>query len=225
MVTSYEYISGESLALLEAHTDLKPPLPAAGHQVLLELSGALPPGSLRASLEQFLETGVKAGQITDAVLAENLNQRQTLWKLREQIPEAEKRAGRSIKHDVSVPIADIPAFCDRARPALDPFAPLRLSIYGHLGDGNLHYNVLAPAEASADAYKAANGTGISATLHQLASDMGGSFSAEHGVGMLKRGELQQFSSAHALLLMKQLKTVLDPRGTMNPGKLIDPEAR
>jgi D-lactate dehydrogenase (cytochrome) len=222
-VTSFEYISGDSLALLCAHTDLEPPLPVAEHQVLLELSGALPPGSLRGSLEGLLEAGLENAWINDAVLAENLRQRQALWAIRERIPEAEKHAGRSIKHDVSVPIADIPDYCERASDVLQAFQPLRVSVYGHLGDGNLHYNVLAPMGADPAQFKAEHEQAISAALHQLAVSMGGSFSAEHGIGMLKRDELKHFSGDAAYSLMQRLKALLDPRATLNPGKLVDPE--
>ena len=222
MVTSFEYISGQCVELLLEHTDLKPPLPEAKHQVLMELSGALPPGSLRPALERFLEAGLEQGIIHDAVLADSLAQRKQLWRLREQIPEAEKRAGHSIKQDISVPIRDIPAYCERALQVLDAHRPHRVSVYGHIGDGNLHYNVLAPAGADPAAYKKVHAEGITRALYDLAMEMGGSFSAEHGVGQLKRAEMERYRSEESLKLMRQLKGLLDPRGTMNPGKLIDP---
>ncbi len=220
-VTSFEYISASSLQLLEQHVDgLRPPLEGE-HHVLLECSGALPPGSLRGQLETLLEQALEAGIAEDAVIAESLEQRRGLWALRETIPEAEKRAGRSIKHDVSVPIADIPAYCEAAPQRLAALEPLRRSIYGHLGDGNLHYNVLAPEDTDPEAFKMAKADAISRVLHDLAAEMGGSFSAEHGIGQLKKAELARYTDPVALELMRTLKAALDPAGRMNPGKLLD----
>ncbi len=220
-VTSFEYISGQSLALLAQHVEgLRPPL-AGEHHVLLELSGALPPGGLRPQLEQLLEQALEAGWAEDAVIAESLDQRRALWALRENIPEAEKRAGRSIKHDVSVPIADIPAYCEQAPRRLAALEPLRLSIYGHIGDGNLHYNVLAPEASDPAAFKTDKGEAISRVVHDLAAEMGGSFSAEHGIGQLKTAELARYGDPAALALMRALKLAIDPEGRMNPGKLLD----
>ncbi len=219
-VTSFEYVSGKSMALLAQHVDgLKPPL-AGDHHVLLELSGALPPGGLRPQLEDLLEQALDTGWAYDAVIAESLDQRRALWALRENIPEAEKRAGRSIKHDVSVPIADIPAYCEAAPHRLAALEPLRLSIYGHIGDGNLHYNVLAPEGADPAAFKADKGEAISRAVHDLAAEMGGSFSAEHGIGQLKTAELARYGDPAALELMRALKAAIDPAGRMNPGKLL-----
>lgn len=224
MVTSFEYISGQCVELLLEHTDLEPPLPASEHQVLLEVSGALAPESLRPALENFLEDGLKENVIDDAVLAESLVQRQKLWELRERIPEAEKRAGHSIKHDVSVPIADIPAYCQRASLALRNHRPYRASVYGHIGDGNLHYNLLAPNGVDPTEFKAAHAEDITRTLYDLAVESRGSFSAEHGVGQLKRAEMERYRSKEALAFMQQLKGLLDPKGMMNPGKLVDPSS-
>jgi FAD/FMN-containing dehydrogenase len=222
-VTSFEYISAESMALLTSQFgDARPPLTAAhSHQVLLELSAPLPPGSLRPRLEELLQAGMEDGLVMDAALAESEQQRQAMWKLREGIPEAEKQEGRSIKHDVSVPIADIPVFCERAPERLAGMQPLRISIYGHVGDGNLHYNVLAEDGADPDEFRARHGEAVSRALHDLAMEMGGSFSAEHGVGQLKRAELERYSDPAALKLMRELKACLDPDGAMNPGKLVD----
>ena len=222
-VTSFEYVSGESLALVNEHIDgaSLPPTGNAAHQLLIELSGPLPPGKLREPLEKLLTLAVEKGLAVDGVIAESGPQRDALWQLRESIPEAEKRAGRSIKHDVSVPIADIPAFCDRARERLAECGPLRLSVYGHIGDGNLHYNVLASKGEDADDFRSARGEAISRAVHDLAMEMGGSFSAEHGVGQLKREELARYASPQALAIMRSVKAALDPDGRMNPGKLIE----
>ncbi len=222
-VTSFEYISGPSLELVTRHIDgaVAPLDSAADHQLLIELSGPLPPGGLRPALESLLGEAMASGLALDGVIAESGPQRQALWKLRESIPEAEKHAGRSIKHDVSVPIADIPAYCEQAPARLESLQPLRLSIYGHIGDGNLHYNVLAPEGSDPGEFRSQHGEAVSRTLHDLAAEMGGSFSAEHGIGQLKRGELERYADPAALALMRTLKSALDPDNRMNPGKLVD----
>ena len=125
-----------------------------------------------------------------------------------------------MKHDVSVRIGLIPEFIARAEPALASVAPHRLSIYGHIGDGNLHFNVLPAAGESLDALRAGHGDALSTCVHDLAAALGGSFSAEHGVGILKVGELARYESPTALALMRTLKAALDPHGIMNPGKLL-----
>jgi FAD/FMN-containing dehydrogenase len=136
------------------------------------------------------------------------------------VPEAERRMGGSIKHDVAVRIARIPEFIERAAPALTAIAPHRLSIYGHIGDGNLHFNVLPPPGQSVEAFRAAAGEALSKCVHDIAAELGGSFSAEHGVGILKVAELARYASPEALALMRTLKRALDPRGIMNPGKML-----
>jgi FAD/FMN-containing dehydrogenase len=143
-----------------------------------------------------------------------------LWLLRERVPEAERRAGGSVKHDVSVRIGRIPEFLARAEPALAHIAPHRLSIYGHIGDGNLHFNVLPPAGQSIDAFRAGPAEALSTCVHDAAAALDGSFSAEHGVGLLKVLELERYKSPAALALMRTLKQALDPHGIMNPGKML-----
>jgi FAD/FMN-containing dehydrogenase len=125
-----------------------------------------------------------------------------------------------VKHDVSVRIGRIPEFVARAEEALRGVAPHRLSVYGHIGDGNLHFNVLPAPGESIDAFRAASAEAISTCVHDLAAEMGGSFSAEHGVGILKAGELARYEQPTSLALMRTLKGALDPRGIMNPGKLL-----
>jgi len=125
-----------------------------------------------------------------------------------------------VKHDVSVRIGRIPEFLARAEPELAKLGSHRLSIYGHIGDGNLHFNVLPPAGQGIEAFRAGHADACSACVHDLAARLGGSFSAEHGVGALKVQELARYESPTALELMRSLKAALDPRGIMNPGKLL-----
>ena len=152
--------------------------------------------------------------------SDSLAQRSALWLLRERIPEAEKRDGGSVKHDVSVRIGRIPEFVARAEPALTAIAPHRLSIYGHIGDGNLHFNVLPPAGQGIDVFRAGPAEALSACVHDLAAAMGGSFSAEHGIGMAKVEELKRYKDPVEVELMRTVKHALDPLNMMNPGKVL-----
>jgi FAD/FMN-containing dehydrogenase len=167
-----------------------------------------------------LTTGLADGEIEDGVVAESEAQRSALWLLRERIPEAERRAGGSVKHDISVRLARIPAFIASASAALDAIAAHRLSVFGHVGDGNLHFNVLSAAGDDPAGFEAGAAEALSECVHTRAIELGGSFSAEHGVGVLKIAELERFKSPQALAAMRALKRALDPRGTMNPGKVL-----
>jgi FAD/FMN-containing dehydrogenase len=221
-VVSAEYVSRRSLELVLRHVEgARDPLGSpAEHYVLLELASGDAGEVLQDKLARVLETGLAEGEIIDGTLAESEAQRRSLWLLRERVPEAERRDGGSLKHDVSVRIARIPEFVTRAEPELKRIAAHRLSIYGHIGDGNLHFNVLPPAGQGFDAFRAEHAAALSSCVHDLAATMGGSFSAEHGVGILKVHELVRYESPAALSVMHALKRALDPGGIMNPGKLL-----
>jgi len=218
-LVSAEYLSRTSLELVLAHVEgAREPLSSRhDHYVMLELAGSLTDAALRELLESLLAAGLESGKILDGVIAQSHAQRSALWKLRETIPEAERREAKCIKHDISVPIALIPEFLDGARQRLTRVAAHGLSVFGHLGDGNLHYNLVPPdAPAGFGDELAAE---LTATLYAYVDEVGGSFSAEHGVGLFKRDELARFESPVALELMQQIKRTLDPDGIMNPGKL------
>jgi FAD/FMN-containing dehydrogenase len=221
-VVSAEYVSRRSLELVLAHIPAaRDPFDRAReHYVLLELASADGEGTLRAQLERILGAALAEGDALDGTVAESEAQRAALWSLRERVPEAERLNGGSVKHDVSVRIAQIPEFVARAEPALGAIAPHRLSIYGHIGDGNLHFNLLPPEGQTLAAFRAGPAERLSACVHELAAGLGGSFSAEHGVGLLKVSELERYKSREALALMRALKTALDPAGIMNPGKML-----
>ena len=221
-VVSAEYVSRRSLDLVLRHVEgARDPLGSpAEHYVLLELASADSDDALRAKLVRVLEAGLDAGDVLDAAVPESEAQRRSLWLLRERVPEAERRDGGSVKHDVSVRISRIPEFIAHAERELVKLGPHRLSVYGHIGDGNLHFNVLPPAEQSIEAFRGAAGAAFSECVHDLAASFGGSFSAEHGVGLLKKPELARYGSPAALGLMRALKGALDPHGIMNPGKLL-----
>ncbi|HEY8520715.1 MAG TPA: FAD-binding oxidoreductase [Gammaproteobacteria bacterium] len=221
-VVSAEYVARGSLDLVLRHVaGARDPLDAPHeHYVLLELASADEDTALRERLERVLATGLEAGEIADGAIAESEAQRADLWRLRERVPEAERHAGGSVKHDISVAISKIPEFLRRAAAELERLTPHRLSVFGHIGDGNLHYNVLPPEGSGIEAFRASHAEAISDRVHALAVALGGSFSAEHGVGILKAAELERFEPPPALAAMRAVKRALDPRGIMNPGKVL-----
>ena len=221
-VVSAEYISRASLELvLECVDGARDPLDGPwAHYLLLEVAGGESGQQLRRTVENVFQSGMEKGEILDGVLAGSGRQRDALWRLRETIPEAERRSGGSVKHDISVRVSAIPRFIDEAEQCLDALGPCRLSVFGHLGDGNLHYNLRPPQGVTLADFAAGPAGGMTAAVHDLAVRLGGSFSAEHGVGVLKRAELERYASPVALSTMRAIKTALDPKGIMNPGKVL-----
>jgi D-lactate dehydrogenase (cytochrome) len=186
--------------------------------VLMELSSSR--NDVRATLEAILEHGMDDGIVDDAAIAENLSQQAAFWKLREEISPAQKPEGGSIKHDVSVPVAAVPAFIANANAAVRKLMPgARPVPFGHLGDGNIHYNVSQPIGADTAAFLA-RWHEVNAAVFSVVLKMGGSISAEHGIGVLKRDELPEVKDKVAMQLMRGIKTLLDPLGIMNPGKVL-----
>jgi FAD/FMN-containing dehydrogenase len=186
--------------------------------VLMELSS--PREDARATLEAILEKGLEDGIVDDAALAESLSQRQGFWKLRDEMSAAQKPEGGSIKHDISVPVATVPEFIAEANAAVVKLIPgARPVPFGHLGDGNIHYNVSQPVGADMADFLA-RWHEVNAVVFAIVLRMGGSISAEHGIGVLKRDELPDVKDATAIALMRQLKTMLDPLDIMNPGKVL-----
>jgi FAD/FMN-containing dehydrogenase len=173
-----------------------------------------------ARLEAFLERELQARALVDGILAQSGSQREALWRLRHSISEAEKLGGAGIKHDVSVPVSSIPAFIEQAgRAALAEVPGAAIVAFGHLGDGNIHFNVQQPSDMRREAFLE-RWEGVSTVVHNTAHDLGGSFSAEHGVGAMKRGELARLRGGVEYELMLAVKKTLDPQGLMNPGKLL-----
>jgi FAD/FMN-containing dehydrogenase len=168
--------------------------------------------------EQFLAAALEKGLVQDAVLAANPAQAKALWKLRESISESQKPEGGSIKHDISVPVSRIPAFMAEALAAAEKLIPgIRPVPFGHVGDGNLHFNFTQPVGMDKQAYLA-KWEALNRVVHDLVIAHGGSISAEHGIGVLKRDEARRYKSAVELDLMRRIKGALDPKGIMNPGK-------
>jgi len=193
----------------------------APYCVLIECSDTESEERAREALERLLESVFDEGRIIDAVIADNLAQAEQLWHIREHITLAQTEEGPNVKHDVSIPISEIPAFASTMeRQLTDAFPGLRIINFGHLGDGNLHYNVQCPQGANALEFIAAHEGEIMDLVYRCVHDHGGSFSAEHGVGALKVGTLQEYKSHAALRLMRAIKTAFDPHNLMNPGRVL-----
>ncbi len=189
--------------------------------VLVELASGRADGTLRENLEDFLATAVEDGLVSDAALAANQRQAQAFWAIREGMVEAQKFEGGSIKHDVSVAVSKVPDFIARATALVEEMVPgIRPVSFGHVGDGNVHFNLSQPVDADREAFLA-RWEEVNEAVHELVVEMGGSISAEHGIGRLKLAENARFKSAVELDLMRAVKQALDPRGLMNPGKVIE----
>ena len=221
-VTSFELIPRIALEFACRHVQgCSDPL-ADPHPwyVLIELFGGREQGGLREALEEALGEAHEAGLVPDATLAESEAQRRDLWRLREGLVEAQKDEGGSIKHDVSVPVSAVPDFLDKACAVVTAMIPgARPVPFGHVGDGNIHFNISQPPGADRAAFLA-RWEEVNRAVHDVAAGLAGSISAEHGLGRLKRLENQRFKAPVELELMRRVKQALDPQGLMNPGKVI-----
>ena len=218
---SFELIGRLPIAFALRHgPGLRDPLAAPyPWYVLVELTASRR-GNLRDTLEEVLATALERGLIGDAAIADSLDQRRAFWRLREFIVEAQKLEGGSIKHDISVPIAAVPEFITQADAAVEALVPgARPVPFGHLGDGNIHYNVSQPVGADKEAYLA-RWQEMNDCVHAVVRKLGGSISAEHGIGQLKREDLVRVKDPVALDLMRAPKRTLDPKGILNPGKVV-----
>jgi FAD/FMN-containing dehydrogenase len=225
-VTTFELIPRLALDLTAQHiAGVTDPLQKRYEwYVLIELTSSRAGIDLAATLEGALSGAIESGLVLDATLASSLRQREALWRLRESIPEAQRHAGASIKHDISVPISAIADFVKRGGEWLAAHVPDgQLIAYGHLGDGNLHFNVQQRAGTDTRSFLA-RAPQIQRTIHDLVAAYRGSFSAEHGIGQLKIGELARYKDPVALALMRELKRALDPQGILNPGKVLGASA-
>ena len=181
---------------------------------------ALPQGfDAQAQLEGYFAAAYDAGLALDGVVARSEAQRNALWNTRESMNEANKRIGAVASHDISIPLGAIPEMIARGQVELNKIGSFRFNIFGHLGDGNLHFNVF-PVAGSTKADYPGMGPKVSRILHDIADDLGGSFSAEHGVGRSKRGELERLGDPVKLAAMAAIKQALDPEGIMNPGAVL-----
>ncbi|MGY4154372.1 FAD/FMN-containing dehydrogenase [Bradyrhizobium sp. USDA 4461] len=219
-LTSFELLADIAVDFSIRHgIDIRDPL-TSKHPwyVLMELSSSR--DDARDTLEAILAQGMEDGIVDDAVIAANLSQRQAFWKLRDEMSAAQKPEGGSIKHDISVPVAAVPDFIEEANAAVMKLIPgARPVPFGHLGDGNIHYNVSQPVGANAADFLA-RWHDVNAVVFEIVLRMGGSISAEHGIGVLKRDELPDVKDNVAIELMRSIKAMLDPLGIMNPGKVL-----
>jgi FAD/FMN-containing dehydrogenase len=222
-LTGFEVMGQFALSLVVKHfAQLKVPFhESAAFGVLLECSDQESETHARALFERLLEAALENGCVSDAVVAESLAQAKQLWHVRESIPLAQVEEGLNIKHDISVPVSRIPEFVRDTDALLQKAIPgVRLVNFGHLGDGNLHYNVQAPAGNDAAAFMHEREDEVNTLVFDAVQRFGGSISAEHGVGTLKVSKLEHHKSPVALSLMRAIKTALDPYKLMNPGKLL-----
>lgn len=237
-LTGFEFLPKRAMTYLHRHSktsqpQLRPdspstnsPWPNSPWYVLLEVSHLAPEQSTTSDeaiddqLASHLAAALDSGLVSDAALANSLAQRNAFWALREQLSEVQKHEGGSIKHDVSVPVHTIPDFIEQADRLVASLCPgARPVPFGHFGDGNIHYNISQPTDADRDAFLS-QWEEISRAIHQLVDDCGGSISAEHGIGRLKRSDLKQFKDPVSLDTMRAIKTALDPNGILNPGKVL-----
>ena len=221
-LTGFEVMNGFSLALVARHFPQRPqPLPRVPWTVLVELSDTESADHARTQFESPLADALQAGTISDAAVAQSVAQSQAMWHLRESIPLAQSEEGLNIKHDISLPVSRIPAFCAATDAALAARWPgIRLVNFGHLGDGNLHYNVQAPDGEDGEAFLQREEHAVNAIVFDAVVAHDGSISAEHGIGVLKRDELVRRKDATAMAMMRAVKQALDPQGLLNPGRLL-----
>jgi FAD/FMN-containing dehydrogenase len=221
-VSSFELIPRVGIDLTTRHIPgVTDPLqkPYAWY-VLCELTSARGAEALELVMEEALASAMEDSLVLDAVLSRNERERAALWKIRETIPEAQRIDGASLKHDISVSITAIPQFVEQASAWVEANVPDgRLVVYGHVGDGNLHFNLNQAPASHRDAFLAREPV-IKRALHDLVREFGGSFSAEHGIGQLKVDELERYASPVELDLMRAVKHALDPNGVLNPGKVL-----
>ncbi len=222
-LTGFELMGQFALSLVALHfSQMRVPLyEQAPYCVLLENSDHESEAHARTQFEGLLETALEQGCVTDAVVAENLTQAHQLWHIREAIPLAQAEEGLNIKHDISVPVSRMPEFCRETDALLEQLIPgVRLVNFGHLGDGNLHYNVQAPVGGNATEFLDRWEEQVNSLVYDSVQRFDGSISAEHGVGSLKAAKLERHKPAVALGMMRAIKRALDPDNRMNPGRVL-----
>lgn len=221
-LTAFEMMSRRALSFAIDHVpgNRDPFSEPHGAYALIEVTSSRDDPTLTGAVESALADAIEAETLQDAVLAASETQALDLWRIRETIPEAQKAEGGSIKHDVSVPISAMSDFFRRADQAVTAeMDGIRICAFGHLGDGNIHYNLTQPPGMDKQAYLE-RWHDFNRIVHDIVHDLGGSFAAEHGVGQLKVGEMEHYRSDVELDLMRTLKTAFDPKGIMNPGKVV-----
>ena len=221
-VTSFEYMHRDCLDMVFEHISdtVDPFAERYEHYALAELASGREGGGLQETVEGALAEAFESGAVLNAVIAASGQQADQLWRLRETIPESQKHAGGCIKHDISVPVSSVAEFLTRATTAARKEIPgVRVVPFGHMGDGNIHFNLSQPPAEDRKAFLART-EAIEHVIHDIAVALDGSFSAEHGVGVLKRGELHRYKAPVEIEMMRAIKRTLDPKGIMNRGKIL-----
>lgn len=221
-ISAFELMSGLGMSFVLKHIPgaSMPVQTPAGFYVLVELASPRPGAGLRGMLEQILEQALEDGIVLDAAIAESDAQRAAIWKLREEHSEAQKREGASVKNDVSVPVSKVPAFIKKATAACQALLPgVRVVPFGHMGDGNIHFNLEQPIGSDATWFLAQDHA-IMDAVNEVVREYDGSFSAEHGIGKLKPYMMPDWRGGAELALMQKIKAAIDPSGIMNPGKVL-----
>ena len=221
-VTSFELMPriGLDFALKHISDTVDPLQDRHEWYALIEFTGARAGGNMRDSMEALLGEAAESGLITDATIATSEKQRDEIWRNREAMVEAQTFEGTSVHHDVSVPVSRVPEFIRTASDAVAKAVPgIRTVAFGHLGDGNIHFNLSQPTEMDGDAFREL-ASSLNRTVHDIVHALDGSFSAEHGVGQLKRDELTHYKSALEIDMMRRIRAALDPNGLMNPDKVL-----
>jgi FAD/FMN-containing dehydrogenase len=221
-ISAFELMSGLGTAFVLKHIEgaVLPLAAPAAYYVLVELATPRPDGGMRAALETVLEGALTDGIVGDAAIAESEAQRAAIWRLREEHSEAQKREGASVKNDVSVPVSKVPAFIHQATAACEALIPgVRVVPFGHMGDGNIHFNLEQPKGSDA-AWFLAQDHAIMDAVNDVVRTFDGSFSAEHGIGKLKPYMLPDWRGGAELELMRRIKAAIDPAGLLNPGKVL-----
>ncbi|MEN3749020.1 FAD-binding oxidoreductase [Sphingomonas sp. HF-S3] len=223
-IESFEIVPGDSLALVLKHIPgTRAPLEGVHPwHVLIEAvsseAGGEPPAAL---LERLLGPALESGLVQDAVIAANETQAEALWRIRDSLSEAERASGPAVQHDISVPVSGMPDFMiDGAAEAERRFPGTHATAFGHLGDGNVHFHVRAPEGMARDLFYAELAPSITALVHDMVVAAGGSISAEHGIGQMKRDELARLGPASRIAMLSAIKSAFDPHGLFNPGKLV-----
>jgi FAD/FMN-containing dehydrogenase len=221
MVSGFELLHRQGLEFMgDVLPDVRLPfgdLPEWSVLVELGLSGGLHPAT---ALENLFEAGMEAGLISDGLIAQNQQQSKDFWYVREMMPEANQRIGAVVSSDIALPLSELPGFITRAAQELARVGDFRINCFGHVGDGNLHYNVFPAAGRTRADYGTDVQAAVKETVHDLTHSLGGSISAEHGIGRYKVGDLERYGDPAKLSAMRAIKAALDPQGIMNPGAVL-----
>jgi len=221
-INSFEYIQRPCIELVLEHIEnTRDPFDESyQHYILVQLASGQAEEHLREILTRVLNDAIEQNHVLDAVIAETLQHTQDLWRFRELIPEAQKRAGACIKHDIAVPVASLPNFLTAATALVSAKLPhSRLTVFGHFGDGNLHFNISQGEQESPDSFLS-HSAAVTQSIHDLVIQYHGSFSAEHGIGQAKVAAMYRYKSKLELTMMRQIKQTLDPENIMNPRKIL-----